>query len=147
MRILVTGDRHWSDKTYIKDVVESLHKIGQIDCIIEGEAKGADTLAREVCEELGIEVAKYPANWERYGRAAGPVRNGQMLLEGRPDLILAFHDDIYHSLGTKNMIFQALGHCVKVRIHSHKESTKEFRDRFAFHKYLQELGKQIINPS
>ena len=46
----------------------------------------------------------FPADWKKYGRAAGPIRNKQMLNEGKPDLVLAFHTNIENSKGTKSMI-------------------------------------------
>ena len=64
-------------------------------------------------------VFKYPAPWEEYKRkypiekfgmkfkSAGTDRNTQMLVEGKPGLIMAFHSNIAKSKGTKNMIAQA----------------------------------------
>lgn len=100
MRVLVCGDRHWADKDKIREVLSS---VPNLEAVIEGEAKGADTLAREVAEELGVPVLPFPANWVRYGRAAGPIRNRQML-GGKPDLVIAFHNNIGESRGTKNML-------------------------------------------
>jgi hypothetical protein len=76
--------------------------------IIEGEARGADRLARMAAEAHGYTVERYPADWSAYHRAAGPIRNRQMLREGRPHLILAFHDHIAESKGTADMIEQAM---------------------------------------
>jgi len=103
MRVLVCGDRNWSHKAIIQKILSSIKP----DVVIEGEARGADSMAREVAESLEIVVEKYPANWEKYGKSAGMVRNTQMLKEGKPDLVLAFHDDIENSKGTKNMVAQA----------------------------------------
>jgi hypothetical protein len=61
------------------------------------------TLARRIAEELGLEVRKYPAKWHTYGKAAGPIRNREMLKEN-PELVIAFHDDIKNSKGTKDMV-------------------------------------------
>lgn len=107
MKVLVCGDRNYADKEAIKRTLLDLLRAYDITCIIEGEAKGADTLGRIVAEELGITVEKYPADWLKYGRSAGPIRNRQMLVEGKPNLVIAFHDDIEHSKGTKNMLEQA----------------------------------------
>lgn len=86
--------------------------------IIEGEARGADTLAKQWAEERYLPVEKYPANWDTHGKAAGPIRNKQMLTEGKPDLVIAFLAP--NSRGTANMISQAekAGVPVKV-IHVH----------------------------
>ena len=73
--------------------------------IVEGEAPGADTLAREYGEENGLEVKKYPAEWSKYGRKAGYLRNKQMLDENPDiDVVLAFIDKpLKQSKGTYNM--------------------------------------------
>lgn len=58
--------------------------------IISGMAKGADTVGVMYARERGYTVDAYPANWDRDGKAAGPIRNKRMLLEGMPDLVIAF---------------------------------------------------------
>lgn len=74
------------------------------DVVIEGEAPGADTISRVVAESLGIPVRKFPADWDRYGKAAGMIRNQQQIDEGRPDKGVAFHTDIENSRGTRDMV-------------------------------------------
>ena len=101
MKVLVCGDRNWTNKEAIR---RELSKLPTDTVVIEGEARGADTLGRIVAEEIGFEFEAYPADWEQYGRAAGPIRNKEMLTEGKPDLVLAFHENIEKSKGTKNMI-------------------------------------------
>jgi len=113
MRILICGDRHWFDRETIKKYLKSL-PTGTI--IIEGEAPGADTIAREEAEKLGLEVLKYEAKWARYGRGAGPIRNLQMITEGKPNLVVAFHNNIERSRGTKNMLKQAEEHKIPTRL-------------------------------
>jgi len=113
VRVLVCGDRHWNDKDAIR---RELKLIPDIELIIEGGAPGADTLAKEVADELNIPVLEFRAEWDKHGKAAGPIRNRKMLVEGRPDLVLAFHDDISKSKGTKDMINQARAFGVPVRI-------------------------------
>ena len=85
------------------------------DIVVEGGAKGADSLAKKVANKLGIEVREYPAEWDKYGRAAGPIRNQEMLGE-KPDLVLAFHSNIEKSKGTKNMITLARRQGVHVKL-------------------------------
>ena len=103
MRLLVCGDRNWTNKGLIKEWIVKL----QPDVIIEGEARGADSYARDIGLELGTIVERFPAQWETYGRAAGIIRNTKMLMEGKPDFVLAFHDSIATSTGTRNMLQQA----------------------------------------
>jgi len=97
-------------------VLNKLSRERGIDVIIEGEAKGADLMAREIAEEFDIAVEPYPAQWEIYGKAAGPYRNTTMLVKGKPDLVLAFHNWISQSRGTKNMVEQAKKKGVEVRL-------------------------------
>lgn len=120
-RILICGDRNWKDKEFIHHTLfpSPLWEKGFVECIIEGEAKGADKLAREIGEEYKIPVLKFPANWIEFGKSAGPIRNQQMLDEGKPDLVLAFHDNIESSKGTKDMISRATKAGIFTILYSH----------------------------
>jgi len=69
-------------------------------------AKGADSLALEIHKHYDVKLEKYPADWDRYGKRAGFIRNQQMLVEGKPDIVLAYWDG--SSKGTKHMIDIAL---------------------------------------
>jgi len=104
MRVLCCGDRNWRRKDIIR---RELEKLPKGTTIIEGECRGADCLSRIVALELGFKVERFPAKWRVYGRAAGPIRNQQMLDEGNPDLVLAFHGAIEKSQGTRDMIRRA----------------------------------------
>ena len=113
--MLICGDRNWKDPSLIREKIMEFNP----DVIIEGEARGADSIARDVGQQLIIRVLKFPANWEEYGKAAGVIRNQQMLDEGNPDMVMAFHDDIASSKGTKDMIKRSLKRGVKVILISH----------------------------
>lgn len=77
--------------------------------VIEGGAPGADTLAREWALANNILVEEYKAEWGKYGKAAGPIRNKRMLDEGKPDVVVGFtNKDLSESRGTANMIKQAV---------------------------------------
>lgn len=104
MRILICGSRNWMNYNKIFDIVKSLNP----SVVIEGEAPGADTIARQVAEKLNVEVLKFPANWQKYKKAAGPIRNAQMLKEGDPDVVIACHNDLKNSRGTKDMVKRSL---------------------------------------
>lgn len=117
MRVIVCGDRNWKRM----DIIErELAKLPKDTVIIHGAAKGADTLGKFVAEKLGLKVINdgkgFPAEWKRYGKAAGPIRNQQMIDEGRPDMVLAFHENINESRGTKDMVARATGVGIKVVI-------------------------------
>lgn len=63
MRVLISGDREWDDKGRIREYLQSRPDV--VTCVIEGEARGADRLARIVAMELGIKVQSVPADWRR----------------------------------------------------------------------------------
>jgi hypothetical protein len=86
--------------------MEVIEKISP-SVVIEGEAKGADEMARDVANALHIPVEAYPAEWETYGRAAGPIRNQQMLDNGAPDLVVYFAVNLETSVGTRDMVRRA----------------------------------------
>lgn len=118
MRVLICGDRNYTDAWRIRQVLLN----PDVTTLIEGGASGADYLAKMIAEKLGITVEEYPAEWNRYGKAAGPIRNKRMLDEGRPDLVFAFHNDISKSKGTKNMIDQAQSRGIEVRLVTNKQN-------------------------
>ena len=91
MRVLVCGGREYRDYDRLKRTMDALDESssGPIDIVIHGGARGADTLADRWACERGIHVAVVKAQWERYGRSAGPRRNRAMLLL-KPDVVLAF---------------------------------------------------------
>lgn len=101
MKVLVCGSRNFNDAELLADVLSQF----DISEIIEGEARGVDSLARDWAELHAKPVRKFPADWDQFGRSAGPIRNTQMLREGRPDLVIAFL--AADSKGTKDMITQA----------------------------------------
>lgn len=90
MRILVTGGRGYADAGRVVAVLEGIHRKRGIDVLIQGEAAGADKLARDWAEERGIPVIGMRANWRVHGNGAGPIRNGWMLKWAAPDAVVAF---------------------------------------------------------
>jgi len=116
MRVLICGDRHWDDEELIRDYFKTL-PINTV--IITGAAPGADTIAENLAREMfTLEPEVYDAEWHRYGRAAGPIRNKRMLDEGKPDLVAAFHNDIENSKGTADMLKQAKKAGVHTELHA-----------------------------
>lgn len=105
MRLLVCGGRDYADAETLFARLDEFASEHPVELVIEGEAPGADTLAREWAVSRGIPVEKYPADWTTYGKAAGPIRNRQMLVEGKPDYVVAFPTN--PSRGTWNMVSQS----------------------------------------
>lgn len=106
MKVLICGDRNWADYDKVLDVMKGLGDKYEDLIIIEGGAKGADSLAKKAAIECDLEYKEFKANWKEYGRAAGPKRNQQML-EEKPDLVIAFHPNIDESKGSKDMVRRA----------------------------------------
>lgn len=91
---MVCGSREWRDRGAVHLVLMCEPRQRGWDptepiTIIHGAARGADTFADESARDLGYAVKAFPADWERHGRAAGPIRNVEMLKEN-PDLVIAF---------------------------------------------------------
>lgn len=101
-RLLVCGSRRWTDRRAIEKGIASAG--ANLEVVIEGEAPGADRMAREAAEQRGIAVLPFLAHWEVHGKRAGILRNRDMLREGRPTRVLAFTDEFSNPRsGTRHM--------------------------------------------
>lgn len=117
MRVLICGSRAWTDEEEILDVLRDLKRRFDNLTIIEGTANGADMLAGRMARYLALEVVEFPPDWKRYGRGAGPVRNTQMLVEGKPDLVIAFSVRYPPTKGTNDMVKKSVAAGLPVIIH------------------------------
>lgn len=120
MKVLICGDRKWTDYDMIRKVLEVRNLASRPITVIHGGCKGADTLAGRAASDLGVGVQVFEAQWEKFGNAAGPIRNKRMLEEGKPEEVWAFHDDLEHSKGTKDMVTQAKLRKVPVYFYKHE---------------------------
>lgn len=96
MNVAIIGSRTFTDYERAKQFLAALDL--DISRIISGGARGADAIAERYAAEHGIPTTIYPADWERYGRGAGMIRNKQIIADA--DLVVAFWDGA--SKGTKN---------------------------------------------
>lgn len=101
MRVLVTGGRNFLDRPAVYAALDEV-KDG-LECVIVGDATGADNFAWSWCVQNQIPCRRFWADWLTHGKAAGPIRNQQMLVEGKPDLVLAFPG----GRGTEDMVRRA----------------------------------------
>jgi NADPH:quinone reductase-like Zn-dependent oxidoreductase len=99
MRVLITGGRDFADRDLLFETLDRLHAVHGFTVLIHGAASGADTLAGEWAKECGVEVIARAADWKKHGRAAGPIRNQEMLKEN-PQMVIAFPG----GKGTANMV-------------------------------------------
>ena len=126
MRILVCGDRNWTNIDLIRKVLTLYEGIPGQDTLIHGNCSGADKLAGLIGSNMGFRVRKYSAQWNRYGKAAGPIRNQRMLDEGKPDIVIGFHDNIEQSKGTKDMLNRARKAGIPVELYDSKYRKVDF---------------------
>lgn len=101
VKILVCGGRDYNDSKWIFHMLDAINRDRQVTHLITGDAPGADYWAWQWALDREIPVTQYYADWDKYGRAAGPIRNKQMLTEN-PDItiVLAFPG----GKGTENML-------------------------------------------
>ena len=86
MRVAVIGSRTFTNYEKVKKVLDQL----EISLIVSGGAKGADSLAECYAVENSIETLIFEAEWDKYGRSAGYIRNVDIV--NSSDIILAFWD-------------------------------------------------------
>ncbi|MFB6375574.1 MAG: SLOG family protein [Bradymonadaceae bacterium] len=103
MRTVISGSRSITRYDYLKYALE--HRCGwEISKILCGDADGVDQLAQRYARERDIELDVFEADWENYGKAAGPRRNSEMV--GRGEALVALWDG--ESNGTQDTINKAL---------------------------------------
>lgn len=129
MRVLVCGSRTFNDRAVVSTVLDGLWQSAEVSymvvdmagmTLIEGGATGADALASEWAQNSPMhshnerpddppfQHLQFHADWQQHGRAAGPIRNQQMLEEGEPDEVWAFVDKpLSESRGTADMVRRA----------------------------------------
>jgi hypothetical protein len=113
MIVLVCGSRDWTD---IDIVYKRLQSLPSSTTIVHGGCRGADMIADSVAKKLGLNIKCFPAEWNKHGKSAGPKRNQKMIDETNPELVIAFHQDIESSRGTKDMINRAKLHQINFEI-------------------------------
>ncbi len=102
MKIVVAGTRTFNDYELLKYTLDKFIKESDADTItiVSGHAEGADKLGEKYAVENDYELELYPAEWEKYGPSAGPIRNRKMAYAA--DKVICFWDG--KSAGTASMI-------------------------------------------
>jgi hypothetical protein len=118
--IIVCGSRYYDDSRRMEEALATVHPEVTI---VSGGARGADSLARLASLERGLFFIEIPARWDYFGAQAGPIRNANMLKVGltlatTPDklAVLAFHENIQNSKGTRDMVFRALSEDSRIAV-------------------------------
>ena len=118
-KVIIAGSRSFQNYAVLKEYAD--YKLSNIQDeieIVSGGAKGADALGERYAKEKGYSLKTFPANWERFGKAAGYMRNVEMAKYA--DALLAFWDGKSH--GTMHMIQIAYSNDLKVGV-KHFENT------------------------
>ena len=124
MRIVIAGSRGFQDYALLDQTLDRIldKQIEPVE-LVSGHAKGADLLAERFAKENDLPIHIIKPDWKTYGRAAGPIRNRQMLDYAMEELslVVAFWDG--KSKGTKNTINTAksLGIPVEIILFSSEE--------------------------
>ena len=119
-KVIVCGGRRYANRSFVKKILDISHSSITISCVVHGGAGafdpdtgevlyGADLLAGEWAMENGIKIKDYTvtsADWKRYGKRAGILRNMQMFDHENPDYVIAFPG----GTGTRQMVEYALNH-------------------------------------
>lgn len=102
MKVIIAGSRHMPFSAYplIAQAIERCKPVFEVTEVVCGEAAGADTYGKKWAYHNKIPVKSFPADWETYGKGAGPIRNRQMA-EYADALIVFIWDG---SRGSANML-------------------------------------------
>lgn len=122
MRIIIAGSRTLTEQ----DVRKALHNcswIGFATAVVSGTARGADEYGEKWAKINNVEIARFPADWTKHGKRAGPLRNKTMA-ENAEGLIAVWDGN---SRGTLNMIDVATSNGLRVAIFRTDTNTIEER--------------------
>jgi hypothetical protein len=124
-RVVVTGDRNWYCLDLAGKIVERLAGRHSVDgfVIVHGAASGVDSAFRDA-RNPETPHEPHPAQWERLGKKAGPVRN-QAMVDLGADFCIAVHRDLAGSRGTKDCVAR----CLKAGIPVYLIDSEEVRPR------------------
>ncbi len=103
MKVLVIGSRGFDDYELLKETLDDLLSNASDIEIVSGGAKGADSLAERYAKEKGCSCRVFPAEWSKYGKSAGYLRNAEMhryISKYKERICIAFWDGI--SKGTQH---------------------------------------------
>lgn len=115
-RVIIAGTRDFSNYDLMCSKMDTLLKNrlegGDEIVVVCGMARGADALGYQYAMERGFEVKEFPADWDKFGRRAGILRNREMAKNA--DAVVAFWDGV--SRGTRDMIEVAKQNGLSLRV-------------------------------
>lgn len=111
MKVIIAGSRIISNSLIIDEAIEKADF--QITEVVSGCARGVDTLGELWAIANGIPVRRFPADWTKYGKSAGFIRNQEMA--NYADALIAVWDG--KSRGTADMINRAKKHGLEIYVY------------------------------
>jgi hypothetical protein len=112
MKIIIAGSRHFNDYNLLKTKCDYFLKNTHCVEIVSGAAAGADALGEKYAAENGFALKLFPADWGKYSKAAGVIRNREMAKYA--DALILFWDG--QSTGSQNMLHLANKNNLKIKI-------------------------------
>ena len=112
MRLIIAGGRDFKDMPLLRKKMRSILDGKKVDVVLSGLAAGADSLGMCWANEFNIPIEEYPAQWDKFGKRAGYLRNELMAVNATH--LIAFYDG--ESRGTRHMIDLARNEGLDVRI-------------------------------
>ncbi len=112
MKVIIAGGRQFNDYSLLFDVCSHMLQNQKEVEIVSGTAGGADKLGERFAQEKGYALKQFPANWEKFGKGAGYIRNKEMAEYA--DALVCFWDG--KSKGTKHMIDLAEKQGIRVKV-------------------------------
>lgn len=105
-KVIICGSREFNNYELLKKkcniYLSNKIKLGKKIIIVSGCSRGADRLGERYAKEYGLEVMKFPANWDKYGKKAGYIRNQSMAEIS--NACIAFLKSDAENIGTKMMV-------------------------------------------
>ena len=112
-KVIVAGGRDFNNYELLKNKLDILlSNISDEIIIVSGKARGADSLGERYALEKGYRIAEFPAQWDKFGKRAGYIRNEEMARYS--DACVCFWDG--QSKGTKHMIDLSKKYNLKLRV-------------------------------
>lgn len=112
-KVIIAGGRNFDDYGFLKENMDwTLQNIEDDIVIVSGAARGADSLGEKYAREKGYDIISKPADWDKFGRSAGYIRNKEMAEIA--DGCVCFWDQ--KSKGTKHMIDLAKKYNLKLKV-------------------------------
>lgn len=99
-RVIIAGGRDITDQSFVFRNITSVLFEGGVTEVVCGGARGVDALGKQWAESVGVPVKMFPADWNKHGKGAGPIRNVEM--GEYADALIAIWDG--QSRGTKHMV-------------------------------------------